>query len=1056
MSAGPIRLISASAGSGKTHRLVDELERAITRERNPVRPEAVIATTFTVKAASELRERVRSRLLESGQVDKAQRLGAARIGTVNAVCAQLVTDFAFELGISPEVQVLDEIAAEQAFGRALSSVVSITHEEGSRVVEPTSEAGAALIELAERWQKLDWFEDVRQIAGLARGNALDSKALEECAVRSLESLLAYFGPAEPDGNALERNLERALDDFLVAPLDETQKTKGVVEFARAAHTRLKARRPLSWWDWAKLASAETGAKSRQYYDPVRVAARGHERHPLLRADLEQCIRHVFTLAARALDAYESYKRAWGLMDFVDQEARALELLARPEVQDILREQVDLVLVDEFQDTSPLQLEIFLALSRLAPQSVWVGDQKQAIYGFRGTDPALMDSAIAALVEHSGREAQETLQYSWRSRAELVRLTSDVFAPAFDLTGIPAERVRLEPAPQISARPDTMGAVIENWVLNTKNKDDDAAALAAAVGELLEDKGVRVRDVLSDEQRRARPGDLAVLCRSNANCARVTQALENAGIRAVRPRTGLMRTPEARLVLAGLRLWVDVRQPLAAAEIGRLLVHPDAADEWLNAVIDAPGAAYANQGEVERIAEAREKLSDAGPLAAFDAVMEAVGAREVCLRWGASAQRLANLDALRALVSRYAGECEIEGEAATVAGLVASLMSLAGEQTDEQATLSREDAVTVGTLHSAKGLEWPITVLHEIDSAHKPTAFGVHVVCDREGFDFGAPLGGRWIRYWPDPYAPQTGTALHDSVRNGPEHDVAARRDAGETLRLLYVGWTRARDRLVLTGRPGKAIGRTLGLLCDRDGKPLLSEPAASCTWAGRPVTVQIRSAVPASPIPPAPEAGLGCDSAGPRQFAPARANISQLEWTGSVGAVEVLGPGLFIQLPVEWAALGSAVHAFIAADRPALDFAERLAMATAMLKHWSVQGAVRPDALVEASGALNAWLTGNWPNAIQHREWPLRMRQEDGTELTGYADLVLMDEESFALVDYKCLAGSREEALAACAKYAGQVGTYAEVIARATGKRPTGCFVHLVAQGVVVPVEDHH
>jgi len=64
-----IHLISASAGSGKTHRLVDELERAITRPDDPVRPEAIIATTFTVKAAAELRERVRSRLLELGHVE---------------------------------------------------------------------------------------------------------------------------------------------------------------------------------------------------------------------------------------------------------------------------------------------------------------------------------------------------------------------------------------------------------------------------------------------------------------------------------------------------------------------------------------------------------------------------------------------------------------------------------------------------------------------------------------------------------------------------------------------------------------------------------------------------------------------------------------------------------------------------------------------------------------------------------------------------------------------------------------------------------------------------
>lgn len=147
---GPIHLISASAGSGKTHRLVDELEGAITRERDPVRPEAIVATTFTVKAAAELRERVRSRLLEKGQVEKAQRLGAARIGTVNSICGQLVTDFAFDLGISPESRVLDEAAAAEAFAHALSGLVSMTREEDGRAVTTSSAAGAALIELTER------------------------------------------------------------------------------------------------------------------------------------------------------------------------------------------------------------------------------------------------------------------------------------------------------------------------------------------------------------------------------------------------------------------------------------------------------------------------------------------------------------------------------------------------------------------------------------------------------------------------------------------------------------------------------------------------------------------------------------------------------------------------------------------------------------------------------------------------------------------------------------------------------------------------------------------
>ncbi len=1056
MIPGAIHVVSASAGSGKTHRLVDELERAITSDKAPVRPEAVIATTFTVKAAAELRERVRSRLLEAGHVEKAQRLGAARIGTVNSVCSQLVSDFAFELGLSPEVLVLDEPAANEAFRRALSSVVSERRDDGdARVVTTASDAGAALMELTERWPGLSWLEDVRTIAAKARENRMSPAALRACAPRSVEGLLGCFGPAAKDGTALERALAQAAAAFVKGPLDGTKKTAGVLAFARQIDSRLRAGRPLAWCDWAKIVTQETAVKSHDAYEPVRLAARGHERHPALRGELRRCIESVFDLAAQAIEAYEAYKREWGLMDFVDQEVKALELLARPDVREMLREQVDLVLVDEFQDTSPLQLEIFLALSSVAPRSVWVGDQKQAIYGFRGTDPALMDAAIDAVVSESGEGAHESLRYSWRSRAELVRLTSDIFAPAFEAHGLPAGRVRLEPAPKIAGRTDDLGPVVEAWVLATKNQADDAAAVAAATRQLLADDGVRVRDEVTEEERRVAPRDVAILCRSGDSCARVAGALEAAGIRAVRPRLGLVKTPEARLVLAALRLWVEPRQALASAEIGRLLTRPDAADDWLNAVIDAPGTAYTDQAEVERVAQARAALPLAGPLAAFDAAIEAAGVRETCLRWGRSPQRLANLDALRAFAHRYVATSGAEGEAATVAGLVAHLGSLADDEADEQATLSREDAVTVGTLHSAKGLEWPVTVLHAIDSGWKPSAFGVHVVGDREQFDFEDPLGGRWIRYWPDPYTPERRppkwegrTEMHDRVRSGAEHREAARRQNRETLRLLYVGWTRARDRLVLAGRAGKVIGDTLGLLEDEQGLSLLCEPEAECVWAGRSVAVKIREVGPAESVPGRPEAGLGYDAAGPREFPPATRVVSSVAVTGALGEAEVLTAVPFVQLPVDWAALGSAVHAFFAGDRHGLD--GRPAMAEELLARWGVQGSMRADALLAASDALRAWASRRWPHAAWHREWPVRAREANGTELTGYADLVLMDEDGFVLVDHKCLSGTRDEALAACAEYAGQLAAYADVIAGATARRCGGCFIHLVTQGVVV------
>ena len=90
----------------QTYRLTQLLEEGVVK--GSVRPQAVLATTFTNKSAAELQERVRVRLLEAGRTVEAQQLTAARIGTVNAVCGRLVADYAFELGLSPELRVLDE------------------------------------------------------------------------------------------------------------------------------------------------------------------------------------------------------------------------------------------------------------------------------------------------------------------------------------------------------------------------------------------------------------------------------------------------------------------------------------------------------------------------------------------------------------------------------------------------------------------------------------------------------------------------------------------------------------------------------------------------------------------------------------------------------------------------------------------------------------------------------------------------------------------------------------------------------------------------------------
>ncbi len=120
MNGLPIKIISASAGSGKTFKLAENLLDSVKKGTNP---EDILATTFTIKAASELIERVRTELFKDCRADSAQRILDGYLGTVNSVCGRLLKEFAFECGLSPVQDVLPEVDGQFIFERAIATVV---------------------------------------------------------------------------------------------------------------------------------------------------------------------------------------------------------------------------------------------------------------------------------------------------------------------------------------------------------------------------------------------------------------------------------------------------------------------------------------------------------------------------------------------------------------------------------------------------------------------------------------------------------------------------------------------------------------------------------------------------------------------------------------------------------------------------------------------------------------------------------------------------------------------------------------------------------------------
>src|SRR5258706_8018919 len=353
----PIQIISASAGSGKTYRLAEVLVDCV--KSGEARPEGLIATTFTRKAAAELEGRARRALLKAGLNDAAQRLAASRIGTVNAVCARLVGDAAFDLGLAPDLRVLDADQATAALRHACQDVT-------------TTEERDELARLEDLLIEFKGDARIYKIQDLARANGLDSAGLKESARRSVSEFLELLGAPASDGPALDRALETACREF-DRTVGQRKGTTGIttdalnkVQFALQAFAA--GLRP-KWAEWGSLASLSVGKAERGLEEPICLAASAHDRHPDLRSDAVRAIELCFDIAARSIERYAEHKREVGATDFTDQEVLALELLDQPAVRDRISDEVDLVLVDEFQDTSPLQLALFLRLASIVKRNV---------------------------------------------------------------------------------------------------------------------------------------------------------------------------------------------------------------------------------------------------------------------------------------------------------------------------------------------------------------------------------------------------------------------------------------------------------------------------------------------------------------------------------------------------------------------------------------------------------------------------------------------------------------------------------------------------------------
>jgi exodeoxyribonuclease V beta subunit len=794
-------LVEASAGTGKTFALAGLVLRFVLDGDRLARgpgglPDLrrLLVVTFTVAATEELKTRIRAALRTALTVAR----GAAEPDDLTRPLAPLLARADAEARLLAALDVVDEagvltihgfcqrVLKQAAFESGTPFDLELTEETGPLEARAAADAWAALTH-GQPW-----------LAALAVRRGWTPRDLVEHHKRATTFPDTTIVPAAPPlADALDALRQRAAD--LAGAWDE----RAVRDLLDGLVWRKGA--PLGDPEALGQAAARVAAVAR---DPDALDAAGlftvdalkdalysnrtvnKDRMPQIEASglfarcaavgaavetLRLSLIHAFSeTAGERLDAIKERR---GVLGFDDLLRRLHGALHAPETGPALVASVQrlfgVALVDEFQDTDPVQYAIFKAAFEGAPL-VFVGDPKQAIYGFRGAD---IHAYLGAQAEADGRY---TLTTNWRSARGVVDATNALFARARrpflyrDIAFHPAAANRLEPRIEGDGR-----APVVWWTAEADGKpipkgDARAMCVRATVGEV-------VRLLSGDvtvEGRALRPGDVAVLVPKNRQAREVQDALRAAGVAAVVSRSGDIRetdeTADVEVVLHALARPDDagaLRAALATRLFGRTAVEIAGLEDG------------ALDGLRRRFRRGQRTWRRHGVLRALTELAQDEGAAARLLAHPDGERRMTNLRHVVELLH------DVEGAAARSPEDLLHWLRHRGEQAlasrdKAELRLERDDeAVQVTTLHNAKGLEYEVVFL--------PLLWDVL----REEKD--------WDRDPPralDPLVHTGAGVVYDlgSDRLAEHRALREVERLAEALRLAYVGLTRAKERAYLT------------------------------------------------------------------------------------------------------------------------------------------------------------------------------------------------------------------------------------------------------------------
>jgi ATP-dependent helicase/nuclease subunit A len=497
-------VVVAGAGTGKTHMLTERYVHHLSEDEHS--PLDVVAVTFTEKAAEELRSRVRERVRDrlAAREDLLAELEAAQINTIHALCARVCREHPDEAGVPADFGILDELRGRLWTADRLADAMDELPEEHYRVVPyPLMQAALetllsdplaaeeALAKGPEGWR--DLIEEARETALL--------RYLEEPALKEARWTLDLCEGDDED--RMEQSRRAALS--ALEELENGENHKSAFEILVSID--LRGGKKGAWSD-GELTSVKEALRL------VRELARAELRRGIVVLEPGPADERLASALPVLRDAFSQAraflteaKRRSRVLDFADLEVHALRALEHEEVRDYYRERWRAFLVDEFQDTNPIQAELLERLTQGATLTV-VGDEKQSIYGFRRADVEVFRRFRERILWEGGEEV--VLATSFRGHSELIGVLNAVFSSVLGETRQDLEANRQEP-PHEAPHVRVYAVESEEKVPKARLQRAEAAHIARLIREML-DQGLLVGDGSTGASRPVRPGDVAVLSR----------------------------------------------------------------------------------------------------------------------------------------------------------------------------------------------------------------------------------------------------------------------------------------------------------------------------------------------------------------------------------------------------------------------------------------------------------------------------------------------------------------------------------------------------------------